>query len=401
MFLSFTSGINEPIVEDISRKNNEPEWMLKKRLDALSYYKMLEEPKFKYGIGITAKQNPMVVNSISKSKKNVHSKNKNVIIEDFSTALKNNEALLKENFMSKCLNPSEDKYVALHNALLSNGTLIVIPKGVNENETITINLYNSQESEFNSILIIAEKDSKATIVLQKLSNENNLFTSDTLEIIANESSTLNIIQIQDLNIKTSNLSNIKAVLDNNAILNFIDAGLGSKFLKSKNTTILRGTGSEYNNYSLNFSSLNQCYDLNSSAIHKSPSTKSKIISTNIVDDNSKLIFNGLIKIEKDAANSQAYQKEENLLLNPNAEVCPIPNLEIDNYDVKCSHAATTTNIDEEKIFYLMSRGLSEEQAIKSVTKGFFNKFLDIIKERPILEIINNAIYKKSKYEYLS
>ena len=375
--------------------------MLKKRLDSLSYYKMLEEPKFKYSIGITSKQNTMLVSSISKSKKNMHSKNKNIIIEDFSTALKNHEVLLKDNFMSKCLNPSEDKYIALHNALLSNGTLIIIPKNVNENETITINIYNSQESEFNSVLIIAEEYSKATIVLQKTSNDNNLFTSDTLEIIAKEGSTLNIIQVQDLNIKTSNLSNIKAILDNNATINFIDAGLGSKFFKSKNTTILQGTGSECNNYSLNFSSLNQCFDINSSAIHKSPSTKSKIISTNIVDDNSKLIFNGLIKIEKDAANSQAYQKEENLLLNSNAEVCPIPNLEIDNYDVTCSHAATTTNIDEEKIFYLMSRGLTEEQSIKSVTKGFFNKFLDIIKEPLVLETVNNSIYKKSKYEYLS
>ncbi|MBS3149112.1 Fe-S cluster assembly protein SufD [Candidatus Woesearchaeota archaeon] len=401
MLLNFKSEINESTIKDLSKDKNEPEWMLKKRLNSYYLYKNLEEPSNKYGLGIINKQGTINIDNKIKNTQNKLPSNSSTIIESFENAIKNHESLIKENFMTHCINPSENKYVALHNSLWNNGVLIFIPKDNINKDPINITLDNKEEAQFNNILIIAEENCGSTILINKTSNKINKFSSNIIEVITKSNSKLNIVNFQDLENNSNDFSTTKILQKNSSNVTYTEFGFGSNSSNSKISSILGGGEANSKIYSLNYCTNTQNFDINISTIHKSPFTYSDILSANILDNKAKLIFNGLIKIENNAHNSVGYQKEENLLLSKEAEVYPIPNLQIENYDVKCSHSASTTNIDEEKIFYLMSRGLTEEQTKKLVIKGYFNKFLSLINNEEVKDIIESSINGKSKYASLN
>jgi Fe-S cluster assembly protein SufD len=133
------------------------------------------------------------------------------------------------------------------------------------------------------------------------------------------------------------------------------------------------------------------YDLYTESRHIAAHSTSKIICKAVAVDTAKTIARSLIRIEKDAAGSTGYEKQEGLLLSPNAEVDAIPNLEIHNYDVKCSHGSTIGRINEDKLYYMMSRGLSKKQAIASIVLGYFHP---ILMHMPNSEDIINKIKEK-------
>ena len=111
----------------------------------------------------------------------------------------------------------------------------------------------------------------------------------------------------------------------------------------------------------------------------------------VLDGKSKLIINGLVKIEQSAPYSNGYQKEDTLLLSPDAEVAPIPNLEIDNNNVRCSHGTTVGQIDKEVLFYLMSRGLDHETALRLAVKGFFEPLIGSLPLESLQEQIRSVV----------
>ena len=119
----------------------------------------------------------------------------------------------------------------------------------------------------------------------------------------------------------------------------------------------------------------QQFDIYSSVIHESSDTKSDILIKGALKDKSKSLFRGLVRIEKNAPNSDGYQKEEVLLLDDGVEANAIPNLEIENENVRCTHGVSIGSIDKEKLFYLMSRGLSKDMSVKLIVEGFFDSIL--------------------------
>jgi len=138
---------------------------------------------------------------------------------------------------------------------------------------------------------------------------------------------------------------------------------------------LNGEGSATNNYGIFFGNEKQQFDLVANSIHNAPNTTSDIFTKGALTDTSKCIYRGLVKIHQNAGGSNGYQKEDTLLLSPDAAADSIPNLEIDNSDVRCTHGATIGRIDREKMFYLMSRGLNEKQATRTYVRGFFEELI--------------------------
>ena len=176
-----------------------------------------------------------------------------------------------------------------------------------------------------------------------------------ISIKLKENSELNLITIQTK--ETS--SNIKVnLLEKESRINLIG------FIKSKNR---------------------ETYNLHTEIIHNAPRTFSDIKTRSILEDESKVFNSGLIKIEKNAKKSQGYEKIDMLILSEKSLAKPIPNLEIKNHDVKCSHGATTGKINKDQIFYLMSRGLSEEKSKRLIIGGYFE---------PLLNSINNKNLRK-------
>ena len=119
----------------------------------------------------------------------------------------------------------------------------------------------------------------------------------------------------------------------------------------------------------------QHFDLNISSVHAAPDTVSDIVLKSALDGKARMVANGLVRIEKNAPRSNGYQKEDTLLLSPDAEAAPIPNLEIDNNDVRCTHGTTVGQIDKNILFYLMARGLVRETATQLVVAGFFEPLI--------------------------
>ncbi len=178
----------------------------------------------------------------------------------------------------------------------------------------------------------------------------------------------------------------------------MDCCFGSKITSSEVTTYLDGEGSETNNHGIFFGNENQQFDLSVNSIHNAENTVSDIISKGALTDSSKCIYHGLVKISRNASGSNGYQKEDTLLLSPNATADAIPDLEIDNSDVKCSHGATIGKTDAEKMFYLRSRGFNEKEATKVYVKGFFNGLIKKMQIEKLRENMEDLIDERMKHD---
>ena len=171
----------------------------------------------------------------------------------------------------------------------------------------------------------------------------------------------------------------------------MDCCFGSKATMSEVTTILQGEGSSTNNHGIFFGNKNQQFDLVANSVHNAPHTVSDIFTKGALTGNGKCLYRGLVKINQNAFGSNGYQKEDTLLLSEDAVADSIPNLEIDNNDVRCTHGASIGRIDREKMFYLQSRGLNEGTATKEYVKGFFEPLIQKIQIKNLRDNMHKMV----------
>ncbi|MBI2671315.1 Fe-S cluster assembly protein SufD [Candidatus Woesearchaeota archaeon] len=385
--------LDREIVEYI-QDSSEPEWMKNQRSEAKSKFLSLPNPSFKYGINIIL--NPTEVKfeeiKLPEKKKIVLPINNKIVIKNLSEALKTHEDLIKKYLFSTLT--SLTKFESLHKMLWNKGIVIYIPKNTVIKEPIKIKNVNNN-FDFQHNLIIIDENSSISIFEEDLSENNEKsYNTKVTEIFVNRDSKLNYATFQNLSQKTVSFSSKKALVNQNANITWIDFNLGSSLSKSEMSTNLQEEGSSTNVFSLFFSNNAQQFDFNSSIFHNARYTNSDMAVNGVLDNKSKVIYNGLVKIHKNAKNSNGCQKQDALLLSPDAEIDPIPNLEIDNNDVKCFHGTTVSQIDKEKLFYLKSRGIPEKDAVNLMIKGFFDPVIEKINIKEAQEDLRNAIASK-------
>ena len=216
-----------------------------------------------------------------------------------------------------------------------------------------------------------------------------------MEIFAKESSKIEFCGVQNLSENVFNISDRKAVTEKDSLIEWIICDIGGGVTKSDVITYLNGEGSSVKNIGLFLGKDNQQFDFSVTAVHKSAHTLSDMLTKGALTGKSKSVYRGYIKIKNTAPKSSGYQKADMLLLSPNAEADPIPNLEIDNNDIeKCTHGATVGQIDKEKLFYMMSRGLTEKDATKQVVNGLFSPAMSRINSDLIKNNLNEILEKK-------
>tara|TARA_Y100000310_G_scaffold341089_1_gene439068 strand:- start:8928 stop:10187 length:1260 start_codon:yes stop_codon:yes gene_type:complete len=396
---------HEKHIKDLSSANNEPEWLLKKRLAAYEIFKSKQMPDFVYGLNINMNidldLDKIDVNNSGNSNLNIKNPDKNIIIEDFNGMLKNHENILKEKFMS--IVNVNDKFTSFHNAFLNNLTFVYVPKNTEVKEPIELSS-TVDSNTFDHLIVLAEDNTKFTLVensnnkksaiknnsinknnnqineniISNNENTNNIYRSKIVELFIGNNCNVNYGNVQLLDNNTFNFTIKKASVGSNSILNWMDCCFGSKVTLSEVTTLLDGDGAQTNNHGIFFGNKNQQFDLVTTSIHNAPNTASDIFTKGALTGTSKGLYRGLVKINKNAPKSNGYQKEDTLLLSEDAQADSIPNLEIDNNDVRCTHGASIGRIDREKMFYLQSRGLNEEQATQEYVKGFFEPLIQKI-----------------------
>ncbi len=384
-------------IKDLSNRNNEPEWLLKQRMAALKLFKDKPMPDFIYGLNINMnidlELDKIDVNKSGNSNIEIKNDNKNIIIENFSDMLKNHENVLKEKFMK--LAKANDKFTSFHNAFLGNLTFVYVPKNIEVKKPLEIISNADSELIFDHLIVLAEDGSKLTLIESSSSNaDKDSYRSEIVEIFVGKNSNVNYGNVQLLNQNTFNFTIKKAVVDANSTINWMDCCFGSKVTLSEVTTVLDGDGAVTNNHGIFFGNKSQQFDLVANSIHNAPHTVSDIFTKGALTDMSKCLYRGLVKINQNAFGSDGYQKEDTLLLSEDAAADSIPNLEIDNNDVRCTHGASIGRIDREKLFYMQSRGLNEEQATREYVKGFFEPLIQKIQIQHLKDSMHDMIEQR-------
>lgn len=324
-----------------------------------------------------------------------------VYFADFQTALREKPELLKE-YLGQAIrkNPPEDENIfdAMHNAFLRGGYVLYIPVGVVVEKPFQFftTLNGESIADFSHTLVIAEANSQATILEMQGSTSNNQqgLHCGAVEIFLGANAHLNFVQIQDFNQQTWNFSTQRAIIQQSANLRWVTATLGSRLSKIDQLAELAGTGANADMLGLGFAEKRQHLDVHTYQKHSAARTTSDLLYQNVLTGRSRTVWRGMIEVVKDAQEIDAYQKNDNLLLDRRARADTIPGLEILADEVRCTHGATAGPVDPEQIYYLMSRGLSRQWAERTVVEGFFEPVLQRIPTTDLRDRLTESVQKK-------
>jgi len=335
-----------------------------------------KEPELKYGLGVKFDiKFPQPVAKTTNSYK---------IISSDATI----KPLEQNSKIHSIIKPDENKFTLTNASMWNHGIEITIPR---KKDCQVVIEQNCDEETISRILIIAEKDSSATVIIK---SSGNSYKNEMIEVIAEENSKLKIATLGNFQSDSINISVARAEVKKNASVDWLRTNFGGKFSEIENTSLLNEQGASSKNFGILFGKENEQIDMYAASLHNAPNTNSDIFIRGVLDDKSKAMIRGLVRIDKTAGNSNGYQKEDILILSENAEGDSIPQLDINNHDVKCSHGATLGTVDKQQLFYLMTRGLNKEQASFIIVSGFFSPVFQRSNfgvEKEIQEIVNKRL----------
>ena len=313
-----------------------------------------------------------------------------VTFTDIGTAIRSEPELFSRYFLEKAILPEEDKFAALNNALFTSGFYLHVPKGIEI--TVPFRFVTILDCEgrgvFAQNLVMADNRSKFTILEElystRLTAESKKSTYSGLsEVYLHEGAEVTYGTINNLAQSVNVFSNRKSIGSQDSKIVWSSGLLGGAYTRSRLESVMKGSGASSENVEVVFGAGTQRFDTASNITHSGPNTSGHAISKGVVKDKAKCIFKGMIRIDKNAKNSRAYLAEHAMILSKDALADAIPGLEIETNEVKATHSASVAQINEEEIFYLTSRGLSEDGAKKLIIVGFFEPIVERI---PVPEI---------------
>lgn len=413
-------GINEDVVRQISAFKEEPEWMLEFRLKSLRAFELMKNPKFgpslkdldfdsytyfnrvvkdearswddvpdtiketfeKLGIpeaerkflaGVATQYDSEVVYASMISE----FKEKGVIFSSTDEALKEHPETFKKYF-NTVVKYTDNKYTALNGAVWSGGSFIYVPKGVELDKPLQsyFRLNAAKMGQFERTLIIVDEGASVHYVegcTAPVYSEDSLHAA-VVEIIVHKDAKCRYTTIQNWSNNIINLVTKRADVYENGQMEWIDGNIGSSINMKYPACILRGEGARGTTISIAVAGKGQYQDAGARMIHLAPNTSSTIISKSVVHSGGTANYRGLVRHTKNAPNSQTHIECDTLILDGISKSDTIPTNEIHNNESFIEHEATVSKISEEQLFYLMSRGLSEEDATQMIIMGFIEPF---------------------------
>ena len=403
------------LVTNISSLRSEPEWLLNQRLEALKLFQKLPQEKSplyaKYSdlkevdfkgvdlssVGSTSPQEAKIPQELQFTVKDVEVKSslfqvdnkvvnivldeeyrkKGVVLTDIATALQEMPDLVRSYFSAKGISPEEDKFVALNHAFFNSGIFLYVPKYVVIEEPIqTLFLSNtSGVSVFNRNLIVVEEGSSIKFVEEAYSTDSakadgHSIYSATTELHLGQGAEIAFGGIQNLGENVINLVNRRSIGGGNSRITWSIGYFGGGLTRARLDNVMAEPNASTEDMEIVFADNAQRFDIVSDLTHRSPSTKGTVLVRGVLRNKAQAIFKGMIKIDKGAKNSEAYLAEHAMLLGRGARANAVPGLEIETNEVKATHSASVALIDDEDIFYLMSRGLSEDEAHRMAVLAF-------------------------------
>jgi Fe-S cluster assembly protein SufB len=408
-------GLNSTIVEQISEMKNEPKWMLDYRLQALKIFESKPMPRWGGNIGIdfqdiyyylkptdsqgkTWDDVPQDIKEtfdrlgipeaekkfLAGVKAQFESEvvygslqedlgKKGVLFTDTDTAVREHPDLVREYF-GKIIPSTDNKFAALNSAVWSGGSFIYVPKGVKIEFPLQAYFRINAErmGQFERTLIIVDEGAEVHYVegctAPMYSSES--LHSAVVEIIVKKHARCRYTTIQNWANNIYNLVTKRAMAYEGALMEWIDGNLGSRLTMKYPAVYMMEPGARGEILSIAFASKGQHQDAGAKVVHCAPNTRSRIISKSISKNGGRASYRGLCQIQDGAVGSKSNVVCDALILDPQSRSDTYPYIEVEEQDVQVEHEASVSRIGEEQLFYLMSRGLSEEQAMGMVVNGF-------------------------------
>jgi Fe-S cluster assembly protein SufD len=289
----------------------------------------------------------------------------------------------------------DEKFAAHNAAMWKHGLLVVIPKGIVVEQPLYVRITNAAENGavFFRLLVVAEEGSQATLIEEYTSASRDLhsYSNAVAELFVEQAAKLEYVSLQNLSQQTWHFATHHAQVGRDATLDWVAGGFGSKKGKIRIQNDLAGPGAESRVTGAYFADGEQHLDYDTFQEHIAPSTTSDFAFKGALRDKATAVWRGMIRVEKDAQKTNAYQENRNLMLSTQAHADSIPGLEILANDVRCTHGATLGQVDREQLFYLMARGLSRAEAERLIVRGFFQDILDRIELEPVRETLGEAL----------
>jgi Fe-S cluster assembly protein SufD len=325
-------------------------------------------------------------------------KDKGVVLTSFRRAIDAHPELLQEHLATEALPPETGKFEAMNAALWTDGILLHVPRGVRLDLPIRVTRWVSQSGValFSRTLILADPGSQVSLVDEILSEdlERHTLISDAVEVRAEDGAQVQYVSLQRLGSGAFYQSSQRTLAQRDSTLDTLNVSMGATTSRVDLNARLLGPGANSDMLGLYFGDGSQHFDHNTSQDHVAPNTSSDLLYKGALDHQSRSVFRGIIRVHPRAQKTDAYQTNRNLLLSDDARADSLPNLEIEADDVRCSHGATVGQLDAESRFYLMSRGLTREQAERLVVLGFLGEVLSRLPLGGVVEKVTNVIEEK-------
>lgn len=421
-------GLSHEVVEMISRMKNEPRWMADRRHEALDIYESRPMPKwantkllteidysniFYYmkpidnqkqswddvpeyikktfdRLGIPEAEKTFLggVSAQYESEVVYHSMREDltklgVLFSDMDTGLREHPEVI-EKFFGSVIPSTDNKFAALNTAVWSGGSFIYVPPGVDVKVPLQAYFRINAENmgQFERTLIIADKGSRVHYIegcTAPVYSTDSLHSA-VVELIALEGAYIRYTTIQNWARNIYNLVTKRATAHKNATVEWVDGNLGSRLTMKYPCIQLVGEGARGEVLSVAFAGIDQHQDAGAKMIHAAPNTSSRITSKSISKDNGRASYRGLVKVHKNAVNAKVSVECDALLIGKDARSDTYPTMEVDADQVRVEHEARVSKVAEEQLFYLTSRGLTEDEARLLIVNGFMEPFT---KELPL------------------
>jgi Fe-S cluster assembly protein SufD len=323
---------------------------------------------------------------------------KGVVLTSLRKAMDSHTELLEKHLATEALPPEAGKFEAMNAALWTDGILLYVPAGVRLDLPVRVTRWVSQEGValFSRTLIVAEPGSQVSFVDEVLSRDmgEQTLVSNAVEVLAQDGAQVQYVSLQRLGRGAFYQSSQRTLAQRDSTLDTLNVSMGASVSRVDLNARLLGSGANSDMLGLYFGDDSQHFDHNTSQDHLAPNTSSDLLYKGALDESSRSVFRGVIRVHPHAQKTDAYQTNRNLLLSEHARADSLPNLEIQADDVKCSHGATVGQLDEESRFYLMSRGLSREQAERLVVMGFLGEVLSRLPLGGVVEKVTSVIESK-------
>ncbi len=321
-----------------------------------------------------------------------------VLLKPLERAIIEHEDLFRRHFMAQPATLGSAKFAALHEAFVTSGTFIYVPRGVEVELPIEIFhwLQGADATVFPHTLLIADELSKVTVIehFRSAQGERAGFACGVNDLVVGRGAKVNYVCAQNWNEKTLAIQINATTVERDASALSLNVNLGGAYSRFESLSRLTGEGARSDLLAVSVGHNAQEFDARTLQDHLSPHTTSDLLYKNALNDRARSTFGGLIRVEPHAHFTDAYQTVRNLLMSDDAEANSMPGLEILADNVKCSHGATSGQIDEDEMFYLLSRGIPAPVARQLLVSGFLNEVVDRLDHREITDLIHGLIEAK-------